>query len=290
MATVTSVPPALEVLIPTFGRPEALAVTLAGLANQTERAFDLVIADQTPPPAPASVDAPVVAAMLRELRRQGHVVRTHRRGRRRGMAEQRQFLLDRSTAPSVLFLDDDVFLQAPTMARMRSALASLGCGFVGVAPQGLSYLDDERPAEQRPFEPVAGDVVGPERVRKGQPAWDRWRLHNAANLAHLARRIPLPARGWLAYRVTWVAGCVLFDRAALVAAGGFGFWHRLPASHRGEEIVAQLRVMERCGGVGLLPPGAVHLELPTAVTDREADAYAAIIEADDRAADGSRVP
>src|SRR5581483_9081347 len=34
---------------------------------------------------------------------------------------------------------------------------------------------------------------------------------------------------WRAYRVAWIGACVLFDRAALVAAGGFDFWAGLPA-------------------------------------------------------------
>nr|WP_241835348.1 glycosyltransferase [Pseudofrankia asymbiotica] len=300
----------MDVLIPTCGRPEALAVTLAGLANQTHPEFRVVISDQTPAPAPAALDAPAVVAMLRQLRHRGHEVETHRRRARRGMAEQRQFLLDRAAAPAVLCLDDDIFLEAPTLGRMRQALGELGCGFVGAAPQGLSYLDDVRPAEHESFEPVIGAVV-PERVRKGKPGWERWRLHNAANLAHLTARLadqdaapaarsgPGSANGpdlgrdgaaaaeWVAYKVAWVAGCVLYDRAALVEAGGFAFWRRLPTGHRGEEIVAQLRVMERRGGVGLLPSGAVHLELPTSVVDRTVDAYAAIVEADEAPPDRS---
>jgi len=272
----------LDVLIPTYRRPDALAVTLAGLANQTVQGFRVVVADQTE--GRPVTEAVPVATMLRRLALAGSVIdaRVHRE--RAGMAEQRQFLLDSARAGHVLYLDDDVFLDAATLARMLAAIRELGCGFVGCAPRGLSYLADQRPAQLAPFEPVDGPP-GPERVRKGQPAWDRWMLHNAANAEHLAARVDLPERGWLAYRVAWVAGCVLYDRAALVAAGGFGFWRRLPASHRGEEIVAQLRVMERVGGVGLLPSGAVHLELPTAVTRRSVDAYATVIEADDREGD-----
>jgi hypothetical protein len=44
--------------------------------------------------------------------------------------------------------------------------------------------------------------------------------------------------------------------------------------------------MERAGGVGILPSGAVHLELPTTVVDRGADAYADIVEADETPQDG----
>ena len=49
------------------------------------------------------------------------------------------------------------------------------------------------------------------------------------------------------YKVAWVGACVLYDRAALLACGGFDFWPELPPEHVGEDVVAQLRVMERFG-------------------------------------------
>ena len=39
-------------------------------------------------------------------------------------------------------------------------------------------------------------------------------------------------------------------------------------------------MLERDGGAGLLPSGAWHLELPTAIEDRSVDAYAALLEPD----------
>jgi len=120
--------------------------------------------------------------------------------------------------------------------------------------------------------------VTPERVRKDTPGWERWRLHNAANLVHLDARLGPHPRGWRAYKVAWAAGCVLFDRAALVESGGFAFWCDLPPQSAGEDVVAQLRVMDTRGGAGLLPSGAWHLELPTTVPDRRVDAYAVVLE------------
>jgi hypothetical protein len=73
-------------------------------------------------------------------------------------------------------------------------------------------------------------------------------------------------------RLPGVGGCVLFDREALVACGGFDFWDQLPVNHAGEDVAAQWRVMERYGGAGILPSGAVHLESPTTVPDRSTDA------------------
>jgi hypothetical protein len=72
------------------------------------------------------------------------------------------------------------------------------------------------------------------------------------------------------------------------AAGGDDraahYWAQLPPWHRGEDVVTQLRVIERSGGVGVLPSGAWHAELPTQVADRTVDAYTAVLEADDRGA------
>lgn len=260
---------AVDVLIPTAGRVAELAVTLAGLAAQDGPPFRVIVSDQSDDDASA---APAVQAMVRVLRAQGREVRMLRHLPRRGLAEHRQFLLDESDAEAVLFLDDDVWLEPGALARMGDALDALGCGFVGMAVQGLSYLDDDRPAQRTAFEAWDGPVV-PERVRRGTPAFDRWPLHNAANLVHLARDVPVPPRGWLAYKVAWIGACVLYRRAALVEVGGFGFWERLPPDHAGEDVVAQWRVMERFGGAGILPSGAVHLEAPTTIARRDVDAF-----------------
>jgi GT2 family glycosyltransferase len=260
--------PAVDVLIPTAGRPAELAVTLAGLAAQDDPAFRVVVSDQSDDEEPLA--SPAVQAMVRVLAAQGRPVELIRR-RRRGMAEQRAFLLHRSHADAVLYLDDDVWLEPGALQTMHTALHELGCGFVGMAVQGLSFLGEERPDEQEPFA-VWNGAVSPERVRRDTPEHDRWRLHNAANLTHIARHVEFPETGWLPYRVAWVGGCVMFRLSALTAVGGFDFWTRLPASHVGEDVVAQWRVMERFGGAGILPSGAVHLESPTTLDDRRIDA------------------
>ncbi|SKC42339.1 glycosyltransferase family 2 protein [Plantibacter cousiniae (nom. nud.)] len=261
---------AIDVLVPTAGRGGELAVTLAGLAAQDDPTFRVIVSDQSDDGS--GVLQPSTQAMVRVLRAQGREVRLVRHLPRRGLAEHRQSLLDRATAPTVLFLDDDVWLEPGQLQRLHDALSTLGCGFVGAAVQGLSYLPDERPEQQRTFEPWTGEVV-PELIRRGTPAFDRWPLHNAANLAHLARDVPIPERGWLAYKVAWVGGCVLYRRDALLAAGGFTFWDELPPLHSGEDVLAQWRVMERFGGAGVLPSGAVHLEAPTTIPERPVDAF-----------------
>jgi GT2 family glycosyltransferase len=260
--------PDLEVLLPTCDRPAELAVTLAGLAAQDVH-FDVLVSDQSA--GPPSYATPAAQTLLRALALDGHRVRTVRHLPRRGLAEHRDALLQASTARYVLFLDDDVWLRRGVLARLRRAIGELGCGFVGAAVEGLSYADDHRPGELAPFERWEGRPE-PERVDPGTPAWQRWTLHNAANPLHLAAAHVRPGEDWVAYRVAWVGGCVLFDRDALEAVGGFRFWRDLPERHCGEDVLAQQRVMERFGGAGILPSGAVHLEAPTTVPDRTAEA------------------
>jgi GT2 family glycosyltransferase len=264
-------PPAdarLDVLIPTRDRAAALAVTLAGLAAQDDPPFSVIVSDQSSAPV---ADDPCVAAMVRVLRAQGRRVDVLRHTPPRGMAEQRQFLLSRASADAVLFLDDDVWLEPGCLQRMTTALETLGCGFVGMAVQGLSYLPDHRPDEESVYEPWQ-EPVRPESIDRDSPEFARHRLHNAANLAHLAAGLTTDARDWRAYKVAWIGGCVLYRTDALLDAGGFSFWRELPPVHVGEDVLAQWRVMARSGGAGVLPSGAVHLELPTTLPDREVEA------------------
>lgn len=268
--------PDLDVLIPTCDRASALAITLAGLSAQTLERFRVVISDQS---ADTQLDrAPEVMTPVRLLRYQGRDVEVHDHLPRRGMAEQRDFLLSLSSAPFALFLDDDLLLEPPVLERMLHAIVREGCGFVGCAPVGLSYLGDHRPHEQR-FERWDGPVE-PERIAPGDDAWQRHTTHNAANTLHVQESLDADsgATDYITYKVAWVGGCVLYDTEALRSVGGFGFWRELPDAHAGEDVVAQLRVMERYGGCGLVPSQVYHLELPTTLPDRQVDAAGRLLE------------
>lgn len=254
----------VDVLIPTLNRPAALAVTLVGLIGQTWRDFTVVISDQTD--GDDVLGRGEVTAVLRVLEHRGHEVRAHHHVPRCGVAENREFLLDQSRASYALCLDDDVLLEPDALERLVRHLREQRCGFVGMAVTGLSHLDDVRPDEQA-IEPWAGRVA-PELVTPGSPAWQRHRLHNAANMVHVAAGLP----GDLLYKVAWIGGCVLYDVAKLRAVGGYGFWRQLPRHSVGEDVLAQLRVMATYGGAGLLPSGAHHLQLPTTLPRRDADA------------------
>ncbi len=260
--------PAVDVLIPTCERPAALAVTLASLCAQDFRDFRIVISDQTLDGDPLRNGE--VSAVLRVLRLHGHEVCVHRHLPRRGMAEQRQFLLDQALAPFALFLDDDLILEPDVVGRMYRALREEGCGFLGCGVIGLSYLDDVRPHQQR-IELWEGPVL-PEQVQPGSQAWQRHTLHSAANLYHVQTRLGLTPATQRKYRVAWVGACVMYDSAKLRAVGGFGFWRDLPPEHCGEDVLAQLRVMARYGGCGLIPSGVYHQEVPTTVHERRIDA------------------
>ena len=260
--------PALDVLVPTFRRPAALAVTLTALTAQTLPSFRVVVSDQTEDEDTTA--AAEVATPVRLLRAQGRPVELHRHLPRRGLAEHREFLLAQARAPYALFLDDDVLTEPDLLARLLRVISSQRCGFVGAPLVGLSHLDDVRPHQQS-IELWDGPVR-PETIHPGDPEWARHHLHSAANAWHVQQRLGATDAAPVVYKVAWVGGCVLYDVAKLRDAGGFSFWTELPEQHCGEDVLAQLRVMERYGGCGVLPSGAYHQQLPTTVEDRTYDA------------------
>jgi hypothetical protein len=260
----------LDVLVPTRDRPTELAATLAGLAGQDAGPFGVAVSDQSD--GEPAWRHPGVAGLVRVLRHGGHPVLLDQHLPRRGLAEHRGYLLSRSRARHVLFLDDDIYLEPGTVARLLAAIGELRCGFVGNAPHGLSYVDDHRPDQERPYAEWTGRPQ-PERVRPGTPEWDRHTVHSAANLLHVTQRLGLRPGEWRAYRLAWIGACVLYDRAKLVAVGGYDFWPDVPAAHAGEDVAVQLRLLAEHGGAGVVPSGAYHLEVPTTVPDRTVECH-----------------
>lgn len=255
----------IDILIPTYRRPAALAVTLTCLVAQTFRDFRVVISDQTEEYDPLATGE--VQAVLRVLRAHGHTVEVHKHLPRRGISEQRQFLLEQATAPYCLFIDDDLILEPYVIEQLLKAIREENCGFVGSAFIGLSFIDDIRPHEQA----IAfweGNVQ-PEVVKPDTPEWERWRLHNAANLYHLQQRLGLTANNPRKYRVAWVPGCIIYDTAKLCQVGGFTFWQDLPPEHCGEDVLVQQRLMADYGGCGIIPSGVYHQEVPTTIIERQ---------------------
>ncbi len=259
----------VDVLIPTYRRKTGLAVVLTSLLGQTFTDFDVVISDQTEEDR-TYLKSIEIQTLVRALKWHGHHVILHRHLPRHGLAEQRQFLLEQSRAPYVHYLDDDVLLDPPVMARMLDVLRSEGCGFVGCAATGLSYLDDVRPHQQQ-IELWSGPVQ-PEPFESHTIPWDRHKVNNAANPLHLEQRYVRDGRP-VRYKVAWVGGAnVLYDRVKLLDVGGFSWWRRLPPEHAGEEVVVQFLLIRKYGGCGILPSGTYHLGLPTTVEDRSHNA------------------
>lgn len=261
---------AVDVLIPTCGRKTGLAVVLTSLLGQTTADFDVVVSDQTPDGAGPYLESGEIQTLVQALRRRGHRVALHRHLPRRGLAEQRHFLLSQSRAPYAHFLDDDVLLDPPVLARMLRVIREERCGFVGCAAVGLWAEADVRPHEQAIalwHGPVRPEPFGPETI-----PWERHKVNNAANPLHLEARLA-PDGETLRYKVAWIGGAnVLYDRAKLLDVGGFGWWDRLPPGHAGEEVLAQFMLLRYHGGCGILPSGTYHLQLPTTVEDRRQNA------------------
>lgn len=258
----------IDVLIPTCNRPCALAVVLTALSAQNFERFRIVVSDQSDEDGVFAT--PEIVAVTRILHAHDVPVLTFRNMPRRGMAEQRAFLLANATAPYCLFLDDDVIIENDLLQRMYDAIREQQCGFVGSALHGLSYIGEQRPHEQH-IDFWDGRVT-PEELAPDCIAWSRHHLHSAANLFHVQSQLNLPGGSTRHYRVAWVGGCVLFDTAKLREAGGFNFWQELPAEHCGEDVLAQIRVMASFGGCGIIPSGAYHMELPTTIQSRQFDA------------------
>jgi GT2 family glycosyltransferase len=248
----------IDILLPTYNRLSSLIMTLAGIAGQTRSDLRVVIADQSQRPVG---EEQVVQSLFRMIEARGGSIVYHHRPPIHGIAEQRDFLLKEAQAETILYLDDDVFMEPWVLARLYETLIMQQCAFVGAFPAGLSYRDDVRPAQQK-IEYWTGKVQ-PEAVDPDSPAWERWQLHRAANLYHVGRRLPVGE--WRIYKVAWISSCILYDCAKVHAVGGFSFWKRLPRYHSGEEVLVQNLLMRLWGGCAIVPSGTYYSQVPTTV-------------------------
>lgn len=254
----------VDVLLPTYNRLPSLIFTLSGVAGQTLTDLRVIVSDQSE--AGPTGDHPVVRSLERIIRARGGDFEYHHRVPSRGITEQRAFLLDRASAPCVLYLDDDVFMEPDVVERLHKTIVEERCGFVGAFPTGLSFLHDVRP-QQQVIEFWEGPVR-PESIDPESPEWERAQLHRAANAYHAARRLLVPGET-RRYKVAWIASCILYDREKLLQVGGFSFWRRLPRYHSGEEVLVQNLLMRRWGGCAILPSGTYHAEVPSTVLNEQ---------------------
>ena len=248
----------VDVLLPTYNRLASLVMTLAGVAAQTTTDLRVIVADQSE--LLVSHDS-TVQTLGRVIEARGGTVEWHHRLPIHGIAEQRDFLLRQATADTILYLDDDVLMEPWVVERLLATLREEGCAFVGAFPAGLSHRHDVRPEQQR-IEYWDGPVR-PEAVEPESAEWERWQLHRAANLYHVAQSLPPGVSR--RYKVAWIASCILYDRRKVEAVGGFSFWSRLPRYHSGEEVLVQNLLMRRWGGCGMVPSGTYYSQVPTTV-------------------------
>lgn len=254
----------VDILIPTYNRATALAVTLTSLYFQEYQNFDIYVSDQGD--RIIAEDAEEIIAITRALRMKGHRIEFHRNLPRRGMAQQRQFLLDLAQSKHVLYLDDDLILETFVLRELVEGISSENCGLVGTGTIGLNYLQDERGHEQS-IEFWETHVT-PEKIIPHSGEWKRHVIHNAANLHHIQKNLSITPERPRKYKLAWASACVLYDREKLIESGGFEFWKKIPAEHCGEDVAAQLKVMARYGGCGIIPCGVYHQELKTTLPDR----------------------
>lgn len=245
----------VSVLIPTYERAESLVMALCGVAAQTVVDLQVVVSSQG---RYRAENSPVARAVGRVISARGGSIEWHHR-EPRGIAEQRHFLLGRAETDPVFFLDDDVYMEPFVIENLLCVLELEKCGFVGAFPVGLTFVDDVRP-EQQKIELWEGPVR-PEVIEKDGPGWERWHLHRAANLYHVAQKLD-PVR-FLRYKVAWISACILYSKEKLLEVGGFSFWEELPRYHKAEEIVVQNLLMRRYGGCGIVPTGTYFSEVAT---------------------------
>ena len=258
----------INILIPTYHRVKALSVTLTSLYFQQEKNFDIIISDQGEEDIlehDSTIQTIIRLFKLRDIN-----LSIIKNLPRKGMAHQRQFLLQHSDSPYSLFLDDDVILEPYVTKNMKECLQKTNAGFVGSAVIGLSYKNDFR-AHQQHIEFWENDIL-PETIIPGSLVWQRYKLHNAANIMHVAEQLNVTAEDPKYYKIAWVGGCVMYQTEMLKDVGGFQFWKDLPEEHCGEDVLAQLRVMKKFGGCGILPSGVYHQELETTIPERKINA------------------
>ena len=258
----------LTILIPSFERKTSLSVLLTSLYYQDFTDFDIIVSDQS---TDYNIhDDRLIHILILLLQQKNIQVSLVQNFPRQGIAQQRQFLLERCNTPFCLYLDDDLVLEPWVIRNLIQMIRTYQCGFVGNAVIGLSYSEDRRPDQQQ-IE-FWEDKIEPEQILPYTDEWNRYLLHNAANILHIQQSLNILPDHPRPYKIAWCGGCVLYDRAKLLDCGGFSFWTSLPVNHCGEDVLAQLQVMGKYGGCGIIPSGVYHQELPTTVPDRSCNA------------------
>ena len=107
--------PAIDVVIPTFDRPDSLLRCLRALADQSFRDFTAIVVDDASPiPVEDAIDADLRASL--DLT----VLRVEENG---GPGRARNVGVRHGHAPMICFIDDDIVIAPDVLARHREAVA-----------------------------------------------------------------------------------------------------------------------------------------------------------------------
>lgn len=149
-------PPACSIVVSTRDRPERLASCLRSVREQGHASLEIIVVDS----APRSADA---GAIAREFR--ARYVYEHRPGLSRARNRGARV----ADGEVVVFLDDDLTLQAGCIAALVEEFADPGTVAVG----GRIALADGDDAARRAFEAFGGFDPGPDRraVDRETPGW-----------------------------------------------------------------------------------------------------------------------
>lgn len=175
--------PRVDIVVPTFNRPERLRRCLEALARQRFRDLHVIVVDDgsSPPAAPALLEKPIANLSL-------SVVRTAKNG---GVAAGRNLGVMAGSAPLVGFIDDDIFADEDCIGTLVATLDK--------HPGPAAVMGSARaPADWQPT------------------AWNLWEWRTLETIYQRLRRGELKP-SWRIY----FSGISLLRREDYIAAGGF---------------------------------------------------------------------
>lgn len=175
--------PRVDVVVPTYNRPERLRRCLEALARQSFRDLHVIVVDDgsSPPVAPALAEEPISNLSI-------SVVRPERNS---GVAEARNLGVMAGSAPLVGFIDDDIIAHEDCIGTLVATL-------------------DKHPAPAA----VMGSARAPDDWRP--TPWNLWEQRTLDSIYQRLRRGEL-SPGWRIF----FSGISLLRREDFIAAGGF---------------------------------------------------------------------
>ena len=197
-------PNSIAVIVSTYNRPDALDAVLRGLSKQSDRAFEVIVADDGSGPETADVVAGWQARIGQPLRHVWHPDEGFR------LAEIRNRAIGATEAAYIIFLDGDCVPRRGFIADHRR-LSEPGWFVTGSRILLSKELTEEVLAKDRRFE------------ESSIAAWLGERLRG--RVGRILPLFGLPGQSWrkrAPQRIKEVRGCnMAFWRSDLVRVGGF---------------------------------------------------------------------